>query len=84
MKDHIEDLFDLVLLMGTALVGDVQKVGGREVMVNRKECFARTVPPNEYHTTKAPLHWPEKVRSYKELAALIEAENTKEQTNDAS
>jgi hypothetical protein len=79
-KDHVEDLFDLVLLMDASLVGEVQEIDGRKLMVNRKECFARTVPPTEYHTTKAPLHWPEKIRSYKELAALIEAESQKEHT----
>jgi hypothetical protein len=79
-KDHLEELFDIVLLMDTALTGEVQEQpGGARVMVNKKTCFARTVPPNQYHSTKAPLDWPEKIHSYSELAALIEAESKKEE-----
>lgn len=79
-KDHVEDLFDLVLLMDSALEGSVEDVEGRKVMVNHKRCFARTVPPNEYHTTKAPLDWPPIIKSYGELVKLIEGEN---ETNNA-
>lgn len=57
-KDIVEDCFDIVLLCGAELAARNIKTGDRTVSQPYKRYYANTVPPDRYHTCKAPSGMP--------------------------
>lgn len=70
-RGKIEAKFDYVLQTDSEMVSEQVAGGKRE---RRKNLFIRTVPGDNYHSTKAPIHWPAKVGSLKDIHDLIDSD----------
>ncbi len=72
-RSKIEAYFDFVLITDSEMKRDPT------TKVVSNTTFIRTVKPNNYHTCKAPIHWPARVDSLEEIQKIIseEASTTK-------
>lgn len=68
-RSKIEAYFDLVLLSDDE-TKFVDVPGGPKT--RKKTTFIRTISPDNYHTCKAPLHWPARVGSLEEILKIID------------
>lgn len=67
-RSKVEAYFDLVLL------SDSETLFDPDTKERTKTTFIRTVAPTNYHTCKAPLHWPSRVNSLEEIHKIIAEE----------
>ena len=80
LKDNIESLFDYVFLVANEI--DTKIDGGRAT--KSKRFFFHTIPPTQYHTTKAPKFFPAEIgNTWPDLTtALAQGESKKQDTNN--
>lgn len=79
-RNKIESYFDLVLLADSET--KYVQVPNQTQKIRKKTCFIRTISPDNYHTCKAPIHWPARVDILGDIQVLIDNDLIQQTNNN--